>query len=57
MEGGHVMITHRTSSHAVKGDFGEGKKERKKKRTQNANECRMDIWTGGKCTTGVHIVL
>lgn len=50
------MITHRTSSHAVKGDFGEGKKERRK-RTQNANECRMDIWTGGKCTTGVHIVL
>lgn len=56
MEGGHVMITHRTSSHVVKGDFGEGKKERRK-RTQNANECRMDIWTGGKCTTGVHIVL
>lgn len=32
MEGGHVMITHRTSSHVVKGDFGEGKKERKKEK-------------------------
>lgn len=57
MEGGHVMITHRTSSHVVKGDFGEGKKERKKEKDTKREWCRMDIWTGGKCTTGVHIVL
>lgn len=44
MEGGHVMITHRTSSHAVKGDFVEGKKERRK-----GHKTRMSAgWTFGQ---------